>query len=306
MLWAYLIHLGYNMWRESDAPERGEYTNASPVLRFDKDTWDEVTEFMVLSGINTVVVDLGEGVRYESHPEISAKGSWSVDYLRQELARMRKMGLNPIPKLNFSTAHDEWLGEYSRCVSSKVYYQVCRDIIDEVIDIFDKPQLFHLGMDEETYLHSRHLNYAVIRHRDLWWHDLYFFLENVEKHNVRPWLWSDCVWNHPDEFVTKMPKSVMQSNWYYGDFYEPEDFERYIRAYDLLEKHRYDQIPCGSNFSTSKNFGATVGYCRRNIGGERLKGFLMAPWKPTLKERKYRLLEGADLVRQAAESYESI
>lgn len=299
MKWAYLIHLGYNMWRESDAPQKGEYTNASSVLRFDKETWDELLVNMVKCGVNTVVIDLGEGVKYESHPEISAEGAWTVDFLRSELAKMRKMGLQPIPKMNFSAAHDEWMGEYSRCVSSKIYYKVCKDLINEAIEIFDYPELFHLGMDEETYAISQHLNYAVIRHGDLWWHDFYYLVDCVEKKGVRPWIWSDFIWHHTDEFLKKMPKSVMQSNWYYGPFYSKEDFDRYINYYLILEKNGYDQIPCGSNWSCAGNFKATTTFCRDNIGTERLKGFLMAPWIPTLEDRKYRHLEAIDLVRQA-------
>ena len=73
-----------------------------------------------------------------------------MDRLRKELARLRKLGLEPIPKLNFSTTHDLWLGPYSRQVSATIYYKVCEDLIDEVTGLFDKPRLFHLGYDEET------------------------------------------------------------------------------------------------------------------------------------------------------------
>lgn len=181
LMWGNLLHLGYNMWGESDCVKWDHYIEASPVLRFDKEIWDEILEQMVAAGMNTVVIDLGEGVRYESHPEIAVEGSWDVDYLRKELDKIRKMGLKPIPKLNFSAAHDEWLGEYSRCVSTKIYYQVCRDLINEVIEIFDTPELFHIGMDEETYLDQRFNTYAVVRNGDLWWHDLYFLVDLVEK-----------------------------------------------------------------------------------------------------------------------------
>ncbi|MBQ1229154.1 MAG: uracil permease, partial [Firmicutes bacterium] len=41
------------------------------------------------------------------------------------------MGITIIPKLNFSTNHDVWLGEYSRMVSTSIYYGVCRDLIND-------------------------------------------------------------------------------------------------------------------------------------------------------------------------------
>ena len=55
--------------------------------------------------MNMVVIDLGEAIQYQSHPELAVKGSWPVEKFRKELARLRGMGLEPIPKLNFSTTH---------------------------------------------------------------------------------------------------------------------------------------------------------------------------------------------------------
>ena len=33
--------------------------------------------------MNMVVIDLGDGVKYESHPEIAVKGAWSTTELRE-------------------------------------------------------------------------------------------------------------------------------------------------------------------------------------------------------------------------------
>lgn len=74
--------------------------------------WNELQQKMLGVGVNMVVIDLGDGVKYESHPEIAVRGAWSVKQLRQELAKLRKMGIEPIPKLNFSATHDIWLGPY--------------------------------------------------------------------------------------------------------------------------------------------------------------------------------------------------
>lgn len=94
---------------------------------------------------------------------------------------MRSLGLTPIPKLNFSTGHDAWLKEYSRMVSTPVYYQVCEDLIKEVAEAFDYPEYFHLGLDEEDAKNQRRLSYCCIRQGDLWWHDAYFFFDICEK-----------------------------------------------------------------------------------------------------------------------------
>jgi hypothetical protein len=306
MMWGYLLHLGYNMWREKDAFKSAEYTTASDVLRLDKDLWDELIEKMAMAGINTVVIDLGEGVKYESHPELAVEGSWSVDLLRDELAKMRKLGINPIPKLNFSTTHDEWLGDYSRAVSSKKYYEVCKNLISEVIEIFDTPDFFHIGMDEETIQHHRYHNYIVLRKGEYWWKDFYFYVDEIEKNGVRPWIWSDYIWNHEEEFLKKMPKSVLQSNWYYGGFpARNEAEENYIRAYEVLAENGFDQVPTGSNWSSGcdLNFVRTVEYFMNNISSDTVKGFMQAPWKPTIRATKYRHYEAIEHVGQGKEIY---
>ena len=299
-MWAYLVHLGYNMWHEEDAPPTLEYVNASQTLRFDKPLWDEILTRLASVGANTVVIDLGEGVRYESHPELAVEGSWPVGQLRTELARIRSLGLMPIPKLNFSTAHDEWLGEVSRCVSTPRYYDTCRDLIREVVALFDQPPYFHIGMDEEMYNHQRHNLYALVRHGDLWWHDLLFLVDQVERCGSRAWVWSDMIWNHEDEFLRRMPVSVLQSNWFYGSFKVTDaTSEHYIRAYDLLEAHGYEQVPTGSNWSKAESFPETVAYAREHIAQERLAGFLQTVWKPTVMERRHRHYEAIDLIAQA-------
>ena len=298
MIWAYLIHLSCNMWADREVPGR-EYYSAKPYLRFDDGLWSDLLERMADVGINMLVIDLGDGVKYESHPEIAVHNAWPVSRLKEELSRIREMGIEPIPKLNFSTAHDTWLGPYSRCVSTDTYYEVCRDLIHEVIEIFDKPRFFHLGMDEETAQHQKEYRYVVIRQYDLWWHDFYFLIREVEKRGVRPWIWSDRLWRHPDEFFEKMPKSVLQSNWYYGSDFS-EDVT-YVKAYLDLEEHGYDQIPTGSTWSFPENFQKTVSYCMEHIAPERLLGFLQTVWKPTLEACRRDHVEAIEIVGKAIE-----
>ena len=296
MIWGYLVHLSYNMWADRDVPGQDEYLGAKPYLRFDDSLWDDILLKMVEVGVNMVVIDLGDGVQYQSHPEIAVENAWTVERLRAELARLRDMGLEPIPKLNFSTCHDAWLGPYARCVSTDRYYDVCRDLIAEVADIF-QPRFFHLGMDEETARHQRHFAYVVIRQHDLWWHDLGFLLREVERHGVRPWIWSDYVWDHAETFYEGMPLSVLQSNWYYGADFGEEI--AHCKPYLELEVHGYDQVPTGSNWSAEKNMAGTVAYCSEYIPPERLFGFLQTVWRPTLEACRGRHMQALKLLGEA-------
>lgn len=139
-----------------------------PYLRFNDRLWNEMVRAMAAAGITTVVLDLGDGVRYESHPEIAVRGAWTPARLKRELLKLRALGLEPVPKLNFSATHDEWLGPYSRCVSSDTYHGICRDVISEAIHLFEGPRLFHLGMDEETMTHQKFDSYIVVPQGAIW------------------------------------------------------------------------------------------------------------------------------------------
>ena len=304
------LQLGNNMW--SDVPVKDwaltkkedlAEVSSLDVLRFDEAVWRRLTDRMVQKGFNAVVMDLGEGCIYPSHPELAVKGSWSAERLQKELARLRGIGIEPIPKLNFSTCHDTWLKEYGRMVSTPEYYRVCADVIRDVCEIFGRPRLLHLGYDEENFGNQRKYAYAVVRQGELWWHDFLFFVKTVEKLGMRPWIWSDYIWRHKDEFLSRMPKSVMQSNWYYRQWFDfesiPKERRVHLESFLTLEKAGFDQIPCGSNWACDENIAGLVRFCRKNIAPERLKGFLRTTWGPTLPNHEAKLLRGIDLAAAA-------
>jgi hypothetical protein len=299
------------MWSDQPVTEWGPYKGEqlklvcqSDRLRFDEQVWRSLTGRMAEVGMNMVIIDLGEALQYPSHPELWVEGSWEIERFRKELARLRAMGLEPIPKMNFSSAHDIWLKKYERMVSTRPYYQVCSDLIRDVCEIFDRPRFLHLGYDEETARHQRRYKFSVVRQGELWWHDFLWFVKETEKTGMRPWIWSDYVWHHPEEFYKRMPKSVMQSNWYYGRDFDIEKMKAagneqraaYVKAYEDLDKAGFDQVPAGSNWSCDENFSGTVKFCRKVCSPERLKGFMMAPWFFTLTEWEKKNLEAINLV----------
>ena len=285
------------MWGES-LPEdiksiSGGYL-CKTCVKFDEAMWRKLIDRIVQRKINTVLIDLGGFPVYPSHPELAMKGSKSPDWILAEVRRLRKLGLEPVPKLNFSTAHDAWLGEYGRMVTTRQYYKVCRDIIRDVSEMFDHPRYFHIGYDEETAAHQR--GFQCVRTDEVWWHDFLWFVKTVEDAGMRTWMWSDYGWKH-DDFVEKCPKSVLHSNWYYDEWMEGFDLATIkpdARSRPLLElflkldKAGFDQVPCASNWRSSMRdrenasndecMAKLVKFCRANIAPERLKGFLMASW----------------------------
>jgi hypothetical protein len=79
--WAKFIHLAYNMF-EDELPQKyldenynrdncEEFQGYRQELIFDEAVWNILLKEMSDKGTNLVVIDLGDGILYESHPEIA-------------------------------------------------------------------------------------------------------------------------------------------------------------------------------------------------------------------------------------------
>ena len=301
-IWAYLIHLGSNMWTKKGRVASGirheeDFTYKEKMF-CQKETWQKVTDFLPSCGINTLIIDIGEGVRLDSHPEIAIEGAWSKDELRTELSRLRELGIAPIPKFNFSCGHDAWMGEYAFMVGTRAYYDFCRDIIEETIELFDTPEFFHLGLEEEDY-ESQAGNYiAVVRSPEKKMEDALYLFDICRSHGVRPWVWADFKsYGGAERFAEKVPKDVMISTWYYGFVRDGKDMDQYhegVRMMKTVEDLGYDLVPATStHWGFHLNAKETMLFCKKNISPERLKGFMSAPWMLTIEKKYYSLLDSA-------------
>ena len=334
-----LLHLGTNMWDDFlNGPDdlaksveeeklrpnpfgpdsRGKRSRYRSYLRCDDTVWKEAVDSCAQAGMNAVFIDIGEGMAFPSHPELAVKGTWSVEKMQKELARIRSLGMEPLPKLNFSACHDSWLKEYHRMLSTKEYYQVVADVIRDTAELFGNPRLFHIGYDEEFAMAQFNTFFCVVRQGDLWWHDLNYTVGQVSKHGARPVMWADAIWAGREEFIRRASRDILMSNWYYlKDFSEKKqqwdhEFEKRggwgkthndLAGFLALEKAGFDQLPCGSNWDCEENFGGLVKFCREKIDPERLKGFIMAPWEVSMPANRKKLLRGIELASAAYQGF---
>lgn len=298
-----LIHIGTNLWYEvgnnRGGGEKVWQRAGSDKMRFEKDLFWELVDHAKACGINTVVLDLADGIVYESHPELAIEGSIEREELMEMIKRLRELGLDIIPKLNFSTCHDVWLKEYSRMVSTKPYYDVCRDIINEVCDVFE-PEIIHLGMDEENYENQSKYDCAVVRQNDLWWHDLRFLVDVVESRGAKAMIWSDYARHRPDEFTKKCPKSVVQCPWYYfnkfeGDLTEGERIR--VEPFLRLADAGYTIIAGGSNEYFKENVSLLDEFCRKRLPQDCYTGIIQTTWAATTEKWRAPLFEAVELMK---------
>ena len=328
---AMLLHLGHNMWSDylPEDMDNALLAAGSPVgrgmpdtvLRNKDDLWKRAVDRMVEHKLNMLVIDIGEGMIFPSHPELAIEGSWSPKKMQEEISRLHSLGIEAIPKLNFSTTHNGWLKHYRRMVSTPMYYKVCEDVIKDAGEIFGTPRFFHIGYDEESYDHqaSGNLRYICVRTRELWKHDFLHIVSNVEKNGMRAWAWSDYAWTH-DDFLEWAPRSVLMSNWYYDECNEGFDIsknqsrdKKRLQCFYDLEKAGFEQVPCGTNWAGWARREANVGaddvigklvqMCRRELNPALLKGFMMAPWASCESEEKLAyIISAIDLFGEALKS----
>jgi hypothetical protein len=306
-MWIYFIYLGTNMSGKPNKhinfcmEEEWEYRTT---LYTDRGTWNKITAELPKRGFNTLLIDMSEGVKLDSHPELAIPGSWEKADFIQELDRLRKLGLNPLPKYNFSCMHNAWLQDYANMGGTKRYNEVCADIIRETIEMFGTPEYFHLGMEEEKIENQSH--YPVMRERT--WkrrtEDLLFLCDVCREKGVRPWIWVDVqsieALGGAEKFRQNVPKDVLISNWWYSKIHYDGDTEHpRTKLYRDIDSWGYEQVPTGSTYSYAYNLRQTMRYCKEYLKDENIKGFMTAAWQSTLPHYENGLLYDAEMFGQA-------
>ena len=310
---ALYIGLGHNMWCDWPTPMMGatpeegvqlipEKRRPDLELRCRDEYWKEVTDYAASRGLNMLVVDLGEGLFYPSHPELAIEGTWSVEKMQSEIRRLNALGFEVVPKLNFSNTHNGWMKGYRHMVSSPEYYKMCSDVIADAYEIFGHPRFFHIAYDEENQRIQRHSYYRCERREEFWWNDFLYIISCVESHDgCRPWVWSDYGWYHED-YAERCPKSVVQQNWFYDEELGGFDIEKnetsdknILKLFFSLKEKGFDQVPCSTIWRSAKHvendlsadylMKGLVQMCRKDINDEHLWGFMMAPWSNCATER---------------------
>jgi len=104
-----------------------------------------------------------------------------------------------------------------------------------------------------------------------------------------------------------MSRGVLQVPWYYGTDFSDKNtawdpsFEKksdwsvqrnLAASIGVLADAGFDVMPCTSNWSHDGASEALVGFCKRRIAPERLKGFLSAPWFMTLASQRDKIDAG--------------
>ncbi len=258
----------------------------------DMSFWDEIIDFMAARQFTGVRLEVGDGIKWESHPEICDSNAWDKKTLDDVLSKFRAKGITPLPEINFAVTHDTWTKEYRRKISTPEYYKFVADIIAETAEVFDHPAQIALGMDEENPENQVWREMAIIRGEKLYWHDMYLMFDEVAKTGARPTVYGDYYWDHPDLFEKYMPKEVIIQNWFYNHFqnYEPDSYYgKALNTYSVLEKLGYDQIPICSTFMYRMNPEETLVNLKETISKKHLLGYETDIWTNMYWDDEFQL-----------------
>ena len=174
--------------------------------------------FRSAAGLNTLVIDCADGVKYKSHPELKRPYSIPMRSLRRIASAAARGGIEVVPKLNFARSHyhqhNQWLRPHTKLFDTDEYWALAFEVIDELIAELRPKRFFHVGMDED---HNRsYTQYAAA---------VNVLRDGLTKRRLRAVMWKDCVESpafqcHAEKARASertVPRDVVQVPWNYAE-----------------------------------------------------------------------------------------
>lgn len=181
---------------------------------YDQKTAESCIEAVATASFNALIISIKDAVIYKSLPHIKKPYSVPMQKLVALTNLARSLGLEVIPKLNFSKSnvhrHSEWLWKEQRPKDSAHLWKDALKAIDEII-IATKPRYFHVGMDEDD-----------TRSPDEYAKALKFLHSALKKRKLRMIIWADCGhnWRQTERWkevpaILNLPRDVILMPWHY-------------------------------------------------------------------------------------------
>ncbi|MFB3892095.1 MAG: hypothetical protein ACE15C_08750 [Phycisphaerae bacterium] len=206
------LHLSHYdpVWYERKAREKP----------FDLRTGLEAIDAMAEVGLNLLVIDCEDGVKYASHPELARPYSVPMSTLRALVERAGERGVEVVPKLNFSRSnwhhHNDWFRPHHRkwgMFDTPEYWRLAMEVVDELIANCRPRRFFHVGMDEDHDRTYDQYARAIVTLRRL-----------LKARGLRPVVWNDTAYLFPETAIhhekclyaePRIPKDVVEVVWQY-------------------------------------------------------------------------------------------
>lgn len=221
-------------------------------VSLDKAFWmvDEAKRY----GMNTIVVQVADGVALQKAPWAIQEGAWSRDEFKAWVEYVKDMGMQVVPELKLLTHQEKFFQSLHPHLmfnantydpaNEEVYQNYVYPLIDELIDLI-APKAFHIGHDEVAG-HNERSQKELRKAGQLMLPAKKFYQDTVRVHEylvkrgIETWMWGDMLIS-PEEFPEmlgrelhgvvsgygkvlrqKLPKDIVICDWHYAD--DQEEF----------------------------------------------------------------------------------
>jgi hypothetical protein len=212
-----------------------------------------ITDLAKSSGFNTLVIALGNAVKFPSFPGNLRQGAWSVDELQTFVKYAKQLGLKVIPDISLLTNRKQFFGNSHPDLMFNVntydprkseVYTLVTAYIDEVISVLN-PSSIHIGHDElagflGTQVLSSNSTYGLQPGEqslpsELFLHDILLIHDYLSVRGIETWMWGDMLIS-PKEFPEmldwhlhgrlpgygkalrdQLPRDIVICDWHYDD-----------------------------------------------------------------------------------------
>jgi len=248
----------------------------------------ELIEQMAALGLNMLVIDIEDGVAFQSHPELKKHYTHPMSVLADLVQKAGDLNIEVVPKLNFAQSarfkHNDWFQPYARSLfDNPEYWQRAFQIIDEILEVTQPERFFHIGMDEDHERSYRQYVEAILTLRN-----------RLAERKLRTVIWNDgaCNWHnaeiHRDKSLRaeqELPGDIVQVVW---------DYKNWDRSVQDRIRHQGFElwVAPGNNPDHIRNTEAHLA----EIGGT---GILLTSWIHCIPANRNRLLTSLRTSAQA-------
>ncbi|MBQ9544988.1 MAG: hypothetical protein IJV00_07670 [Clostridia bacterium] len=314
---AYAMFLTQNYCREDEYPMEFTYGYKYVELPYEKTVTKDIPTFEKLCdkakecGFEKILIFTGDALRYDTHPEIALPGAWTKEELKRQIQRIKALGMEPVPMLDFSAAHDAWLGEYSRMLCTKEYYKVCADLIGELCELFGKPSLFWLGLANENEAVQERYKFINVRDDLQKARDTAFYIAECRRNGAKPWLCGELALTSPELFMKTVDKDVLIGGFIARDIsakaiLKGDQFVADIEVFRKLAPLGYQITPALNAFRTFNVAETVTKFLSEYFSDEEKKnvaGFVRLPFIAVREENVYKLLFEAEHNKKALDAW---
>ena len=181
-------------------------------------------------GFTHILYEIEDKFRWTNHPAISHPDAPTNDETADFVASCRSKGVDVIPLMQ-ALGHAECVvgkPEYAHLrerrdvdnlydATSDASRELLVELFDEIIDVFQPREFFHMGGDETRSLGTSEKAKPLVEALGiggLYLHHMRPLFERLHGKGLRPVIWADIVLAHP-EVIADVPQYVVMLDWDY-------------------------------------------------------------------------------------------